>query len=402
MARDLFEEAGIKPGPRDLFADAGIKTTAKSSDPTEGMSGTEKFIAGVGKAFVDLGRGTKQLLAGSADVDPNVFIGTAMPHGPKRDALVKKLMAERQSVISGIQEDIDESKRLDAPLMNTGAGTAGNIAGNVAAVVPSSMLPGGNTLAGSAVIGSVLGALQPVAEGDSRLKNTLIGGASSAAGYGVGKLAGKVVNSAASKVANIEKNVAAKAAAEAASETASARSAAGNAAQNAYRQLEHLRELGSLRALTPEEAQVAALLEKELSEKSIEKLLPAAAQKEATSAAYKEAIETEAQRAADIAAKRLSNSEVKNQIMARVKRYGPAAVGGVIGNMLFPGLGGSVGGAATGLVLRPAARSMVNLAKNPAVQHKVLSPIASATPVAHPAVPNTLAYLLASINAGQE
>jgi hypothetical protein len=43
---------------------------------------------------------------------------------------------------------------------------------------------------------------------------------------------------------------------------------------------------------------------------------------------------------------------------------------------VLPGLGGAVGGAATGLVLRPAIRSMVRLLQNPALQHKLLSGVA--------------------------
>lgn len=402
MARDLFEESGIKleSGPRDLFAESGV--TIEKPSITDDMSGAERFLAGAGKAFVDIGRGAKQLLAGDPNVDPDVFIGTAMPQGPKRDALRKKILAERQAAITGIQDEINESRRIDAPLMDTNAGVAGNITGNIAASLPAAFVPGANTAVGSTVIGATLGALQPTTTGESRLKNTAMGGVAGLAGHGVGKAFGKVVSSASKKVSDIEGKVAAKAAAEAASETASARSAAGNAAQNAYRQLEHLRELGAMRALTPEEAQIAAALEKELSEKAVEKLLPAAAQKEATAQAYEEALETEVQRAAEIAGKRLSGAEVKSQVMARLKRYGPAALGGMAGNLLFPGLGGAVGGAATGLVLRPALRSMVNLSKNPAVQHKVLSPVAGATALQNPALPPALAKLLASVYAGQE
>jgi hypothetical protein len=31
------------------------------ADPTEAMSGTQKFLSGAGKAFVDVGRGAKQI-----------------------------------------------------------------------------------------------------------------------------------------------------------------------------------------------------------------------------------------------------------------------------------------------------------------------------------------------------
>lgn len=335
-------------------------------DPTKGMSDSEKFWAGAGKSVYDLGRGAGQIVG----------------------------MVDR--------EDVDESKRMDAPLMKTGYGKAGNIAGNIAASVPAAFIPGANTALGATLIGAGMGGLQPVGEGESRTLNTVLGGATGLAGYGAGKLINKAVTSSSNKVAAIDKSVAQKAAADAASETASARSAAGNAAQNAYRQLEHLRELGAMRALTPDEAMIAAQLEKELAEKAVEKLIPAVGQKEATAAAYKEMLESETKRAADLVAKRLGSGEVKNQIMARVKRYGPAAVGGILGNMIFPGLGGAVGGAATGLVLRPTIRSAFNLAKNPAVQRQLLSPIANSGLLSNPEIPRALGLLGPSIYFGNE
>lgn len=335
--------------------------------PTAGMSTTDKLLAGAGKAFTDISRGAAQIAG----------------FGPSR-------------------ADTDETKRLDAPLMDTKAGVVGNIGGNIAAAIPAAFIPGANTAVGASLVGAGLGALQPVGADDSRFNNTMTSGALGLAGYGSGRLLGKSVAAASRKMGDIERRVAEKAATQAASETASARSAAGNAAQNAYRQLEHLRELKAARPLTADEALVVARLEKELAEKALEKLMPAAAQKETTAAAYREAIETEAARAAKLAAEKLSGKEVKTQVMARLKRYGPAAVGGMIGNMIFPGLGGSVGGAATGLVLRPAIRSMFNLAKNPAVQHGLLSPLANAGMLANPATPQMLGLLGPSIYAAQQ
>lgn len=370
------------------------KVEQKQTDPTGSFG--ENLLAGAGKGFVDLGRRAKQLVAGSPNVDPNLFIGTAMPQGPEREALAKQIQQERQASISSIQGDIDEAKRLDAPLMKTSGGITGNIGTNLAIAAPTALIPGANTLTGSTLIGAGMGLLQPVATGESGLLNTAVGGALGAAGYGIGALANKTVKGAQAKVASIENDIAQKAAATAASETASARSAAGNAAQNAYRQLEHLRELGAMRALSPEEAQVAAQLEKELAGKAMEKLLPAAAEKELTAAAYKEAIKTESERAAKMFSDKLGNNEIKSQVMARLKRYGPAAVGGAIGHFLIPGLG-TAGGAATGLVLRPAVRSMMNLAKNPAVQHGLLSPVAGMGLLANEAIPQTLGLLAPSV-----
>lgn len=119
----------------------GKTSKQESHDPTEGMTGTDKFLAGMGKAFYDVGRGAGQLV-GMVD-----------------------------------KKDVDEAKRLDAPLMKTGAGMAGNIAGNVAAAVPTAFLPGAASIPGAALSGAAFGALQPVGEGESRIQNTALGGA---------------------------------------------------------------------------------------------------------------------------------------------------------------------------------------------------------------------------------
>lgn len=347
-------------------------------DPTEGMSTFDKVASGAGKAVYDLGRGMGQI--GRENLPENISNFLGLP----------------------TNEDVAESRRLDAPLMNTKSGFAGNIGGNVLSAIPAAFVPGANTYVGASLIGAGLGGLQPVVEGESRLKNTVAGGATGFLGHGAGQAIGKGVSGARNKIKAIEEKVSAKAATDAASETASARSAAGNAAQNAYKQLEHLRELKALRGLTGEEAKVAKELEKELAAKAVEKLIPAAALKKSTAQAYREAIESEAERAAKLAIQRLSGKEAKAQAMARLKRYGPAAVGGVIGNMLFPGLGGAMGGAASGLVLRPAIHSMRRLATNPAVQHKMLSPIANSGLLSDIADPRLLGLLAPSIYAAQE
>ena len=108
-------------------------------NPTADMTGLDKFRSGMGKAFVDVGRGAGQLFG------------------------------------MGEKSDIDEARRLDAPLMDTGAGVAGNIAGNVAAYAPLALVPGANTIAGGAALGALTGAAQPIGEGDSRLANAAIG-----------------------------------------------------------------------------------------------------------------------------------------------------------------------------------------------------------------------------------
>ncbi len=81
--------------------------TQKGPDPTEGMSGLDKFVAGAGKAVSDTGMGLSQMIGRTS------------------------------------RDEVAETRKRDAPLMDSGTGLAGNIAGNVAMF----MLPGGAAVA---------------------------------------------------------------------------------------------------------------------------------------------------------------------------------------------------------------------------------------------------------------
>lgn len=118
---------------------------AERTDPTQGMSGFQKARAGFGKAFSDMGAGLGQMVG-------------MVP-----------------------QEEADAKRRRDAALMQTGAGIAGNVLGNIGAAAPFMAFPGANTVVGGALGGAVLGALQPTASGESRSQNMMVGGALGAA-----------------------------------------------------------------------------------------------------------------------------------------------------------------------------------------------------------------------------
>jgi len=126
-----------------------VKAGYSPTDPTVGMSGGQRFLAGAGKGMTDIARGAGQMLG----------------------------------MVS--EEDIAAARERDAPLMRTGAGVAGNITGNVAAGLPTMLVPGANTYTGAALTGAVLGALQPTVEGESRGANALTGAAGGVAGRAV-------------------------------------------------------------------------------------------------------------------------------------------------------------------------------------------------------------------------
>lgn len=91
------------------------------------------------------------------------------------------------------QAEIDEARRLDAPLMETGGGMVGNVIGTAAPAVATAFIPGANTYTGAALAGALMGGAQPTAQDESRLMNTVMGGTSGVGGKFVGdKLAGAV------------------------------------------------------------------------------------------------------------------------------------------------------------------------------------------------------------------
>ena len=159
-------DAPLPPLPAGFVAD-GTRGPIKPRQPdaldnpnmaTEGQSFGQNALAGAGKAFADIGRGVGQ------------FIG-AVP-----------------------QSDVDEAEKRDKPLMQTGGGVTGNIAGNVAALLPTMLIPGANSIGGGAAIGSAMGALQPVQTGDSRLGNVGVGAIGGAAGNALAKGVSRVVS----------------------------------------------------------------------------------------------------------------------------------------------------------------------------------------------------------------
>lgn len=134
------------PESRIAQARAQEEAFRQSVNPAEGMSWGDKAWAGAGKAVADLGRGAGQMM-GLVD-----------------------------------EQGVAESRARDAALMETGAGKFGNIAGNVAAFLPTMAIPGANTYTGAGLAGAAFGALQPTAEGESRAFNTALGGGLGVAG----------------------------------------------------------------------------------------------------------------------------------------------------------------------------------------------------------------------------
>lgn len=141
----------------------GLMRHMASEQATADTSGVGKFLAGAGKAVSDLGLGIRQLTGNAS------------------------------------QQEVDETKARDAALMDSGAGMAGNLAGQVGmAVIPGLGAAGAGralampalqaagryaltspfTLGGAATqgaLGAIQGGLQPVSTGENRGGNAALG-----------------------------------------------------------------------------------------------------------------------------------------------------------------------------------------------------------------------------------
>lgn len=126
-------------------------TPEPAYNPTEGMSTFDKAAAGFGKAIVDTGRGVGQ------------FVG-----------LINR-------------DDVAESRKRDAALMNTGAAQVGNFAGNLSMMLPALSVPGAATLPGAAAIGAAQGLMQPSVSTGETVQNAAVGGAAGAGGIALGR-----------------------------------------------------------------------------------------------------------------------------------------------------------------------------------------------------------------------
>lgn len=155
-------------------------------NPTDGMSTGDRIAAGFGRSIAELGRGLKQ-----SATNAGIGIASAMAGSPEfRAALRQKtdpIQAQQQS-------EIDEARRLDAPLMGTTAGQVGNVAGILAQILGPGLALRGTaagaaflptTIRGNALQGAALGGVQATSSSESQTLNALAGGAAGGAGAAV-------------------------------------------------------------------------------------------------------------------------------------------------------------------------------------------------------------------------
>lgn len=181
------------PSREDRYADLQRRAAQMpQSDPTEGMSGFDKFMAGVGKSVFDTGRGIKQLY------------GELTDNGPTLSGLITGESADDQR-----RREIERQRQLDAPLMADGAGMVGNIAGQAAQMaIPvggaarmASIAGRAAPYVGAATRAGVFGGAQGVGMGETRAGNAGTSAAFGAAGQGVASAAGGLARGIASRMA---------------------------------------------------------------------------------------------------------------------------------------------------------------------------------------------------------
>lgn len=178
------------------------KSTAKPAalpeepvNPTDEMGFFDRLLAGAGKSVVDTAEGTKQALADAAVAQSGRL--SQVLRGVGADSLAGTLDQAVGAPSLASSRDMEaqaaERRRLDAPLMDTGAGMLGNVAGQVAQMaVPvgsgarlASMAGRAAPYIGAAGRAAAFTAAQPMVQGENRALEAAKSGAYGVAGQGV-------------------------------------------------------------------------------------------------------------------------------------------------------------------------------------------------------------------------
>lgn len=204
MSRFVIEDDPAEHGQRFYFSDP------KPEPVTSSMTRGDKLLSGIGRGFVSTGRGIQQAGAGIGN-----YLGMV-----------------DDSTMERINRRVTQARDDDAALLDTELGMTGNVVGNIAATAPAFLFPGSvagtaggmaattantaraaqlaklaatagsvsrvvnpTTYKGAATVGAGLGALSPVADGESRAFNAGAGAVGGLAGRavagGIGAVAGK-------------------------------------------------------------------------------------------------------------------------------------------------------------------------------------------------------------------
>jgi hypothetical protein len=179
----------------------------------DSMSNADRFVVGVGKSFDDTYRGGKQLATSSwaAQSEAAAKVLDAAGMTDAAEALRKHVTAPAATAYVGEVQAERGAREANAPLMHTGAGFAGNVAGTgVQMAAGGTALRGTEaaamflprTIAGNAVQGAAMGALAPVADDSERATNIALGAGLGAATAKAGAVLGDAARSAKAAVSD--------------------------------------------------------------------------------------------------------------------------------------------------------------------------------------------------------
>lgn len=159
--------------------DADPISQGAASFPTQG----NMVMPGVGSVVDKYLSGVKQMAPTGAPTTPAAF-HTATP---------QQLEGAQTASANAAQVSSDterERRSLNEPLEGTAGGRIGRFGGEVAALAPTTLVPGSASARGASLVGALTGAAQPVTDDESRLVNTGVGSAmAGGASLGINKLA---------------------------------------------------------------------------------------------------------------------------------------------------------------------------------------------------------------------
>jgi hypothetical protein len=212
MSTEELMRLRAAPAPKAPAADlSGISTEElmkmRGADDPTGSFG-ENVKAGAGKTFYDLARGAGQFLRDALTPSSQVLLDAEAKRpsisgmiAPKKPIQAPNIVADALGLPT--QQDIDDARALDKPLMDTAGGMVGNIGAGAVLAAPTALLPGAASPVTAGLVGGAMGALQPVPTGGDRATNAAIGTVvGSATQAGANAVGGAMANRAAAKTAD--------------------------------------------------------------------------------------------------------------------------------------------------------------------------------------------------------
>jgi vacuolar-type H+-ATPase subunit E/Vma4 len=186
---------GVSAAPADLKWTPIEENKKEIPDNLKNLSNTELFLKGLKSSAETTATGIGQVLDPLAQKLEETF--------PSVSKLGEKLgLPTAKEVAANREAQIVAQREANKPLLETSAGLAGNITGELGQAV---LLPGG-TIGKAALAGGAMGAAQPTLSEESRAFNILSGAGVGAAGQGIVNALGRVAQPITNQLGEIGQN----------------------------------------------------------------------------------------------------------------------------------------------------------------------------------------------------